>query len=68
MTNLLVAPGEATTHSAPSAPLDLDSFRHEDTRWRPIGEVLVAAGAITPEELQEALQEQRRPGSGLERF
>jgi hypothetical protein len=65
MTNLLVAPGEATTHSALPEPLDLDSFRHEDARWRPIGEVLVAAGAITREELQEALQEQRRSGKRL---
>ena len=65
MTNLLVAPGEATTHSAQPAPLELDSFRHENPRWRPIGEVLVGAGAITREELQEALQEQRRSGQRL---
>ncbi|MEP6978058.1 MAG: hypothetical protein ABI948_08395 [Thermoleophilia bacterium] len=65
MTNLLVAPGEATTDSALSEPLDLDSFRDDDVRWRPIGEVLVAAGAITREELQEALQEQRRSGKRL---
>jgi hypothetical protein len=65
MTNVLVAPGEATTHSEPPEPLDLDSFRQEDARWRPIGEVLVAAGAITREELQEALHEQRRSGKRL---
>jgi hypothetical protein len=65
MTNLLVAPGEATTDSALPEPLDLDAFRHEDARWRPIGEVLVAAGAITREELQEALQEQRHSGKRL---
>ena len=66
MTNLLVAPGEATTHSELPAPLELDSFRHDqDGRWRPIGEVLVAAGAITREELQEALQEQRQSGKRL---
>ena len=35
MTNVLVAPGEATRHSELPAPLDLDSFRQEDTRWRP---------------------------------
>ena len=65
MTNVLVAPGEATRHSELAAPLDLDSFRQEDTRWRPIGEVLVAAGAITREELQEALHEQRQSGKRL---
>ena len=66
MTNLLVAPGEATTDSALSAPVELDSFRHDQNmRWRPIGEVLVGAGAITREELQEALQEQRRSGQRL---
>jgi len=65
MTNLLVAPGEATTHSELPAPFDLDSFRQEDTRWRPIGEVLVAAGAITREELQEALHEQGQSGKRL---
>lgn len=65
MTNVLVAPGEATTHSALPAPVELDSIRQEDTRWRPIGEVLVAAGAITREELQEALEEQRRSGKRL---
>ena len=65
MTNVLVAPGEATRHSELAAPLDLDSFRQEDTRWRPIGEVLVAAGAITREELQEALHEQRHSGKRL---
>jgi hypothetical protein len=65
MTNLLVAPGEATTHSALPEPLELDSFRPENPRWRPIGEVLVAAGAITREELQEALQEQRQSGKRL---
>lgn len=65
MTNVLVAPGEATTHSALPAPVELDSIRQEDTRWRPIGEVLVAAGAITREELQEALQEQRQSGKRL---
>ena len=65
MTNVLVAPGEATRHSELPVPLDLDSFRPEDTRWRPIGEVLVAAGAITREELQEALDEQRQSGKRL---
>jgi hypothetical protein len=65
MTNLLVAPGEATSDSALPAPFVLDSFRQEDTGWRPIGEVLVAAGAITREELQEALQEQRQSGKRL---
>ena len=65
MTNLLVAPGEATTDSALPELLDLDSFRPEDARWRPIGEVLVGAGALTREELQEALQEQRRSGQRL---
>ena len=65
MTNVLVAPGEATRHSELSVPLDLNSFRQEDTRWRPIGEVLVAAGAITREELQEALHEQRHSGKRL---
>ena len=65
MTNVLVAPGEATSDSALSAPFVLDSFREEDTRWRPIGEVLVAAGAITREELQEALHEQRHSGKRL---
>lgn len=65
MTNVLVAPGEATTRSALPELLDLDSFRNEDPRWRPIGEVLVAAGAITRDELQEALQEQRRSGKRL---
>ena len=65
MTNVLVEPGEATRHSELSAPLDLNSFRQEDTRWRPIGEVLVAAGAITREELQEALHEQRHSGKRL---
>lgn len=65
MTNVLVAPGEGTTHSALPAPVELDSIRQEDTRWRPIGEVLVAAGAITREELQEALQEQRQSGKRL---
>jgi len=65
MTNVLVAPGEATRHSELPAPLHLDSFRQEDTRWRPIGEVLVAAGAITRDELQEALDEQRQSGKRL---
>ena len=65
MTNVLVEPGEATRHSEPHAPLDLGSFRQEDTRWRPIGEVLMAAGAITREELQEALDEQRQSGKRL---
>jgi vacuolar-type H+-ATPase subunit I/STV1 len=65
MTNVLVAPGEATRHSELSAPLDLNAFRQEDTRWRPIGEVLVAAGAITREELQEELDEQRHSGKRL---
>ena len=65
MTNLLVAPGEATTHSALTEPLELDSFRHENPRWRPIGEVLVAAGAITRDELHEALREQGRSGKRL---
>ena len=65
MTNVLVAPGEAPTHSGMSAPVELDSIRQDDTRWRPIGEVLVAAGAITREELQEALQEQRLSGKRL---
>jgi hypothetical protein len=65
MTNVLVAPGEATRHPEPQAPLDLDSFRQEDTRWRPIGEVLVAAGAITRDELHEALHEQRQSGKRL---
>ncbi len=65
MTNLLVAPGEATTHSVLPPPVELDSIRHEDPRWRPIGEVLVAAGAITRDELQEALQEQRHSGKRL---
>jgi hypothetical protein len=65
MTNVLVAPGEATTHSALPAPIELDSMRQEDVRWRPIGEVLVAAGAITREELNEALREQRQSGKRL---
>jgi hypothetical protein len=65
MTNLLVAPGEATTHSVLPPPVELDSIRHEDPRWRPIGEVLVAAGSITREELQEALLEQRLSGKRL---
>ncbi len=65
MTNVLVAPGEATTHSALPAPVELDSMRQENSRWRPIGEVLVAAGAITREELQEALHEQRESGKRL---
>ncbi len=65
MTNLLVAPGEAMTDSALPPPIDLNSIRHEDPRWRPIGEVLVAAGAITREELQEALHEQQRSGKRL---
>ena len=65
MTNVLVAPGEATRHSELPAARHLDSFRQEDTRWRPIGEVLVAAGAITREELQEALHEQRQSGKRL---
>jgi hypothetical protein len=65
MTNVLVAPGEATTHSALPAPIELGSMRQENSRWRPIGEVLVAAGAITREELQEALHEQRESGKRL---
>jgi hypothetical protein len=65
MTKLLVAPGEATSYSEPSEPGDLDSFRQEGRRWRPIGEVLVAAGAITRDELHEALQEQRQSGKRL---
>jgi hypothetical protein len=65
MTNVLVAPGEATTHSALPAPVELNSMRQENSRWRPIGEVLVAAGAITREELQEALHEQRDSGKRL---
>jgi hypothetical protein len=65
MTNVLVAPGEATTNSVLPAPVELNSMRQEDSRWRPIGEVLVAAGAITREELQEALHEQRQSGKRL---
>jgi hypothetical protein len=65
MTNVLVAPGEATTYSALPAPVELDSMRQENSRWRPIGEVLIAAGAITREELQEALHEQRESGKRL---
>ena len=50
MTNLLV------TSAAPAAPA---------APWRPIGEVLVDAGAITRDELNEALNEQRRTGQRL---
>ena len=31
-------------------------------RWRPVGQVLVENGSITPEQLEAALEEQRRGG------
>jgi hypothetical protein len=65
MTNLLITPALAAAPTGPPAPIELSSARPDDPGWRPIGEVLVAAGAITREELHEALQEQRRTGKRL---
>jgi hypothetical protein len=65
MTNLLITPALSAAPTGPPAPIELSSVRPDDAGWRPIGEVLVAAGAITREELHEALQEQRRTGKRL---
>ncbi|MDQ5821165.1 MAG: hypothetical protein M3540_06985 [Actinomycetota bacterium] len=65
MTNLLITPALAAAPTGPPAPIELSSVRPDDPGWRPIGEVLVAAGAITRDELHEALHEQRSTGKRL---
>jgi hypothetical protein len=65
MTNLLVTPALSTAPSGPSAPVELTPASAGDASWRPIGEVLVDAGAITRAELNDALEEQRRTGQRL---